>query len=408
MMAADASAGPLDAAHLCLCAGLPSDGILMSDWDATYDGVAAALGGLDLEMPFAKFMNSAALMPALSGGAIEESLIDDKVKRILRVIFRFGFYDRIQKDSSIQLDDAANAKVALDVARGGIVLLKNDKNILPLSSNIKSIALFGPNVNNNPAGGGSSYTVPYHYVSLLKGIEMMYPGVKINYVNDRFTSLEDRAANAVFFTAKGDRTPGVIATYFNNKELQGEPVATQTEKVINNIWSGKPGVAGLGAENYSIRYTGIIRPEQTGNYKISVKGDDGFRLFINGENVIEEWHDQAPKLKFTIMQLEAGKEYPFKLEYYQNGGGAQISMAYFIEKIAFTDAEKAAAAADIAIVTAGFDNSSEGEGADRSFELPEYQDTFINAIAKANPNTIVVLNAGGNVAMTKWLPNVKA
>ena len=102
------------------------DGIVMSDWSATYDAVEAANGGLDLEMPRAKWMNKENLMPAIKAGKVKEATIDEKVKRILRIMFRFGFFDNEQLDSSIPYNNPEAAKVALELAREGIVLLKNE------------------------------------------------------------------------------------------------------------------------------------------------------------------------------------------------------------------------------------------------------------------------------------------
>lgn len=384
------------------------DGILMSDWVATYDGVAAAKGGLDLEMPSGKFMNRQNLLPAIQNGSLSEDVINDKVRRILRVIFRFGFYDNPQKDNSIPLDNPDNAQVALDLARGGIVLLKNDKNILPLSKNIKSIAVIGPNADVNTAGGGSSYTQPFHFVSLLQGIKDIAPGINISYVRATVSTTEEYAKTSSFYTEPGSSVEGLKAEYFNNKNLEGSPVATRTEKIINHIWSDKPDVNGIGADNFSIRYTGTIKPQKTGYYKLGVKGDDGYRLFVDDKMVIEEWHDQGANLKTASMLLETGKEYRVKLEYYENGGTAQITFAYYQEALNFSEAVNAAKNVDAVILSVGFNAGTEGEGSDRKFELQDYQDSLINIIAKANPHTIVVLNAGGNVYMEKWLPSAKA
>ncbi len=139
------------------------DGFVMSDWSSTYDAVGAANGGLDLEMPRARFMTSEKLIPAIRQGLVKESTIDDKVKRMLRIIFRFGFFDTVQLDKNIPLDNPEAAKVALELARRGIVLLKNKGNVLPLNaSKIKSLAVIGPNANAYISGGGSSYTFPFH------------------------------------------------------------------------------------------------------------------------------------------------------------------------------------------------------------------------------------------------------
>jgi beta-glucosidase len=126
------------------------DGILMSDWAATYDGVAAAQNGLDLEMPRADFMNAKTLLPAIPKGEVSESVIDDKVRRILRTAIRFGFLDLSSNDSSS--DDSFSRynqegiTTALDQARESIVLLKNEGNVLPLDpASTHTIAVIGPN-----------------------------------------------------------------------------------------------------------------------------------------------------------------------------------------------------------------------------------------------------------------------
>jgi beta-glucosidase len=219
--------------------------------------------------------------------------------------------------------------------------------------------------------------------------------------------VEEHAEASVFYVEPGSTVQGLKAEYFNNKNLEGSPVATRTEKIINHIWDKQPDVNGIGADNFSIRYTGIIRPEKTGTYKLGVKGDDGYRLFVNDQKIIEEWHDQGANLKTANMLLEAGKEYKIRLEYYENGGTAQITFACYQDLFDFSEAMVAAKNADAVIFSVGFNQGTEGEGSDRSFDLPEYQDSLISTVAKVNPNSIVVLNAGGNVAMQKWLASVK-
>ncbi len=120
-------------------------GVIMSDWDATYDTVGAANGGLDLEMPSGKFFNREKLLPAIKEGKVSEATIDDKVRRILRTEFEFGWPDRNQQDTSIPRLNQDGRRVALQAAREAIVLLKNDGSILPLDKNkTKTIAVIGP------------------------------------------------------------------------------------------------------------------------------------------------------------------------------------------------------------------------------------------------------------------------
>ena len=383
------------------------DGILMSDWVATYDGVAAAQGGLDLEMPSGAFMNPQNLLPALRAGTLKEAVIDDKVRRILRIIFRYGFYDRPQLDKTQPADNPATAAVALDLARGGCVLLKNDQHLLPLAGTVRSVALIGPNANAYVAGGGSSLVPPFHSVTLRQGLQAVSPNLRVTYEPGTVPPLEEFAARSPFFTGPGSRVAGLKAAYFANQKLAGKPAATRTEAAVRHVWPGAPGVGGLPADHFSARYTGVLRPKVSGRYKLGVKSDDGARLYLDGQLVVDQWHDQGPTEHSVYRQLVAGREYAIRLEYYESAGGAEIALAAYREIIDFTAATRAAAAADVAVVAVGFNQGTEGEGSDRSFALPAHQADLIRAVARANPNTVVVLNAGGNVDMSGWLPAVR-
>ncbi len=166
------------------------DGLVMSDWGAAHDGIASLNAGLDLEMPSGKFMNRETILPALQTGHIMESAIDDKIRRLLRVMFRFGFFDRDQVDRTIPLYPAESRKAALQAAREGIVLLKNEDGLLPLDRAAEqTIAVIGPTAFPPvTGGGGSSRVTPFQAVSFLEGIAraagekikvLYHPGPKI-------------------------------------------------------------------------------------------------------------------------------------------------------------------------------------------------------------------------------------
>jgi beta-glucosidase len=384
------------------------DGFVMSDWVATYNGLAAANGGLDLEMPSAAFMTRSGLLTYINNGTLKESVINDKVRRILRIIFRFGFYDNVQTISSIALDNTQNANVALNVARCGIVLLQNNDSILPLvAEKLTNLAVIGPNADQYVAGGGSSYTSPFHSVTILKGIKNLAgSGITVKYVSG-MPDAASVSANSVFYTSSGSSTKGLVGEYFNNQNLTNPATISRTDTVIDFHWSGLPNISGVTADHFSIRWTGVIRPDTTCDYEFVVAGDDGFRLSVNNQLIINNWVDEAVTTKKAIVRLTAGQEYPVKLEYYENAGLAEISMGYRINAGNYLDAVNAAKSADAAIVCVGFNSNTEGEGFDRTFALPAGQDSLINAVAKANPNTIVVINSGGNVAMAGWVNNVK-
>lgn len=153
------------------------EGIYMSDWAATYSTVGAANAGLDLEMPIALYYTRELLGKAVANGTVSESVLDEKCRHILQTFITFGFLDREQKDESLPLDNPASDKVALDVAREAVVLLKND-GILPLSGTrpnrrakaAGNIVVLGPNADCVPTGGGSGFVNPYHTKSVFAAL----------------------------------------------------------------------------------------------------------------------------------------------------------------------------------------------------------------------------------------------
>jgi beta-glucosidase len=160
------------------------EGILMSDWDATYDGVAACNNGLDLEMPSPKFMNAKNLLPAVKAGEVKESTIDEHVLRLLRAELRYGFTTRPQFDPADSTYSVDDRPLAFEGALESITLLKNDGKLLPLDHwKTKNIAIIGPNAY--PAvtgGGGSSEARAFEPVSILTGIaNLLGPDAHVFY-----------------------------------------------------------------------------------------------------------------------------------------------------------------------------------------------------------------------------------
>jgi beta-glucosidase len=385
------------------------DGLVMSDWGATHNGLHSAIAGLDLEMPAGDHMNIDTLQPSILNGTLTAEQIDDKVRRILRILFRFGFYDRPQLDTSIPLDDSIHSKISLNLAREGIVLLKNADSILPLDpAKIKTIALIGQNAESYVAGGGSSYPTPFHYTTLYEGIQKLM-GSKISFTYEKgITDPFSSAASSVFFTDSNASIQGLVGNYYPDMNFQSATHYDRTDTHIDFHWNNQLPMSNIPAYKFSVRWTGYIKPIQSGNYDFVVRGDDGFRLWVNNQLIIDEWRDQGALTKIYMVHLEANTVYPVKLEYYQDGGLAEITFGWNGSGAALYSALQNASAADAAIICAGFDSNSEGEGFDRTFELPNQQDSLINSIARVNKNVIVILNAGGNVDMNAWLPNCKA
>ena len=382
------------------------DGFVMSDWTSTYDGIAAANAGLDLEMPDAKYMNRDTLLPAIESGKLKEEVIDDKIRRILRVYERFGFLDDNAQRGSEEINWESNKQTALEAARGSVVMLKNEDKILPLE-NIKSIAVLGP--NGHPAiyrGGGSSEVKPKRTISVFEGLKELAEGVKVEYESGSVIKLtKDISDRSEFYTYKnGQKVKGLTGEYYANITLEGNPAFTRIDPQVFFQWTD-PIQEGFPKDFFSVCWTGKIKVKESGQYTFMVRGDDGFRLFFDNKKVLDEWIDQSETQKNVILDLVAGKEYDIRLEYYENQGGAAASLGY--RKLGNTfAAELLAEKSDVAIVCVGFNELTEGESMDRPFEMDDEQVAFIKKITTINPKTIVVLFGGGNMKMVDFIDDV--
>ena len=386
-------------------------GIVMSDWTSTYDGVAAANGGLDLEMPAAVFMNRQTLLPAIQQGKVTVATIDDKVRRILRTAIRFGWLDRDQTDLSIPRYNQQGRSVALAAARESQVLLKNEGGLLPLKKGkIKSIAIIGPDAYPAvPVGGGSARVEPFVATSYLQGLSN-YLGTAVQvYYARGVPSLSEMAQGTSFSTHVFDGSPGLNAEYFNSNDLQGTPALRSIEQHVNfRAGTG----ADFPAETRSSRWTGYYVPPESGSYDVFVAstGEDGgfYRLYLDDKLIFDDWATSRAAVGQVRLTLEA-KPHKIVLEQHGRSRWLGTRMQFGIVRhgsVVSEEAKKLASKADVVVVAAGFDPETESEGADRTFKLPPAQDELIGAMAAANKNTIVVITSGGNVDMTAWLDRV--
>jgi beta-glucosidase len=385
-------------------------GIMMSDWDATYDAVAAANGGLDLEMPSGKFMNRATLLPAIKSGKVSEATIDDKVRRILRTAIQFGWLDRDQTDLSIPRLNPDGRQVALEATRAGIVLLKNEGNLLPLDKErIKSIAVIGPDAYpGQPVGGGSGEVRPFATASLLEGIaNYLGSGARVYYAAG-VPTLTELAGQTHFTTEANDGKSGLKVEFFDNTSLSGKPGIER----IDDKASYDPGTTdGMAANDLSIRWTGYFTPSTPGEHLVFVQGpgeNGGYRLYVDKKLVIDDWKQAYAFLSQVKMPLQAGP-HQIELDYFVKRGWGKTKLNFGIvrpEELVSAEAKAVAARTDAVVVAVGFDPSTEGESADRMFVLPPGQDDLINQIAAINKNTVAVVTSGGGVDMTPWVDHV--
>lgn len=390
------------------------NGILMSDWDATYSAVGAANNGLDLEMPSGRFMNPKNLLPAVKSGQVSEATIDEKIRRIFRDTLRWGFLDRDQFVAENPKYSQEGRQVALQEALESITLLKNDDHLLPLDVNaIHTIAVIGPDAwPAEPGGGGSSHVDAFAPVSFMTGISNALAG-KVNVLYDSgLPTAEDLMRQTEFHSASGQQPSNpwggnqVKVETFNDPDFSGTPAVSYQRRI-----------ASYRSEEFtppsptrrSIRYTTQYMPDKTEDYLflIGASGHDAWKLIVNGKTVLEQTSREGQAPRYAEVALTAGQPASVEVDYQPDANNLRLGLGIRgVDELVSPEAKKIAAAADVAFVAVGFNPSNESEGFDRTFELPFGQDQLIEAVAQANPKTIVSITAGGNVDMHRWLAHV--
>ncbi len=388
------------------------DGLVMSDWGAVHSTLGAATYGLDLEMPGGEFLTKEKLFPLVQQGKIQAATIDDKVRRLLRVIVRMGYMDGTLDTPVTNAPE--HRAVALNVARAGIVLLKNEGNILPLAStSVRSLAVIGPNAEVlRTGGGGSSMVEPASVESPLSGIRRTFPDAKITFAVGARQTGDVSAIEPKYLFLPNDTmgVNGLAAEYFDNKDLSGEPKLRRTDKNIDFRWGGERPAEGFGVDKFSVRWTGLLRPERSGRYELTTASDDGIRFWLDGALLIDHWSDHGVDVRSAVVELTAGRSYKVKVEFYENGGDAVATLGWIKpDQQELPSAVEAARNSEQVLLFIGNSHLQESEGFDRpSLDLPENQLRLIEAVTAVNPNTIVVLNAGAQVNVTPWVSKVKA
>ena len=381
-------------------------GVVMSDWTATYDGIAAANGGLDLEMPFAKLMTPDTLKSGLSSGKLTMSVLDEKCRRILRTAMQFGWLDRDQTDSSIPLNNPGADKVTLDESLESITLLKNEGGLLPLDlKRVKTLAVIGPESTVAVVGGGgSSQTTPFKADSFVAGL--------MGVAGDRLKVLY---------------APGLppLASIFSRTafrnltvDVTGKGEAPRTENTDRglsriNTYSGSGG-GGYGgprsADTTTYRYKGEYVPTAQGQHVVLVAApdQDTYRILIDGKEVLAQQKDSTRSaVRSALVTLTENKAVSVEVVYETGGATPRLGVGVVASAdILSADSQKIVHNADAVLVTVGFDGSTESEGFDRTYDMPWPQNELISQIASLNPKTIVAVTAGGGVETSTWISRI--
>lgn len=400
------------------------DGLVMSDWFGTTSTVEAANNGLDLEMPGPAKWMGANLVEPVKAGSVSEAALDDKVRRLLRLIVRVGAMDHPEVGPEQAIDKPEHRRLIREAAAEGIVLLKNDRRALPLDSKkIRTLAVIGPNAKiARIQGGGSARVTPHYAVTPFEGIvrragESVQIGYELGCANHRMLPRLDPA----FVSPPGEQgARGLRVTYFGNPDLAGAPALTEVTAQAEFFWPGDFAPQ-VGSETFSARLEGRFTAAESGAHMFSLVSVGPSRLYIDGRLAVDNWEWQSggeaffglacPERPYAV-ELNAGASCELRVEYARQSGMplAGIRLGYLppIPTDSIERAAALAARADVALLFVGTSEEWESEGFDRPhMDLPGQQAELVEKVAAANPNTVVVLNTGSPVTMP-WLDKVAA
>jgi len=354
-------------------------------------------------------------IPPFLNGEINQARLDDAVSRVLRAKFELGLFETPYLD--IKETEAANfevshKKIAHQAALESIVLLKNNKGLLPIGASTQSIALIGVDATEARLGG---YSGPgTKKVSIADGMKKVYGAQKITTVagpvrtNKNWTVIPSKY---LWTTQNNQKTEGLLASYFNGIEFSNNPTVQRIDKTINFHWTISTPDNSIVPEFFCAKWTGNIYAPQTGTFKIGIEGNDGFKLFINNELVIDKWQKQSFHTELVDYNFTAGTSYPVRVEFKEPNGNATIKLIWNIgitntidEKI--NEAVEAAKKSKVAVVVVGLE---EGEFRDRaSLQLPGSQEQLIQRVAATGTPTVVVIVGGSAVTMGNWIDQVNS
>ena len=354
------------------------------------------------------------LKSALELGMVSQADIDTAVYRVLRARFKLGIFDPEEDNPYTRLSpdiigSEKHQRLALEAALQSMVLLKNEGKLLPLNeSNIKKIAASGPNASSAEFGDYSGESVidavdPLRGIKQRVGDNIEVVTVPWNYEPEKYSLIESR-----FLSNDRSKKNGLSAAYFKSRNLEGEAIR-RIDAMLNFDPINQPPDPVVPVSPMSIRWTGFITPMVSGAYHMAIKSDDGVRIWIDENLVLDNWIDRSATLDEFSIKLEAEKAYKLKIEYYNGAGSALCQLMWQVpeseNESQFARDIELASESDLVIAVLGINKNIEREGIDRkSIELPLKQQEYIKALYGVNKNIVVVLVAGSAQSIN-WIDN---
>ena len=369
------------------------------------------------------------LAQAAQEGLISEVEINVAVKRLLLARFKMGQFDpdELVPFSTIPydvVDSEKHQELALEAARKSLVLLKNENNTLPLSKELKKVAVIGPNANDIDVLLANYNGIPSNPITPLEGIKQKLPNAEIMYSlgcehAERLPTLKPIPQTALF-TDESLAESGLKGEYFDNLKWEGEPKHTQVDKEIDFYWWDKSPFEDLDGDNFSIRWNGYLVVPKDGEYALAGDGFYHYELFLNDESIARNSNIHHANKRFKYVDLKAGEKYKITMEFYDSHGDANVSLLWSTPRKDYeAEAISMAKEADVVLLFMGLSPRLEGEempvqvegfhGGDRiRIDLPDFQQEFIRKIYAIGKPTIMVMLNGSAVAINWENDNIPA
>ena len=354
-------------------------------------------------------------LDAFRRGMIADSVIDAAVARVLRVKFALGLFEHpyVNADSAEYWNgNPEHRALAREAARASLVLLENRRHTLPLASTLGSIAVIGLDATESRLGGYSGPGIKR--VSILEGIRERLGRGTVRYapgagrVAREYVVVDAAQLSSI---DSGHTVPGLHGEYFDNNALAGAPRLTRTDPRVDFGWTLNSPGRGIPYDWYSVRWTGKITVPASGVRHIGVEGNDGYRLFVDGKILIDNWVKQSYHARLESVTLAPGSTHDIRLEYFESTGNAKVKLIWDAGlrddwRSQIDSAVRIARQSDVAVVVAGIE---EGEFRDRALlGLPGHQEELIERVAATGKPTVVVLVGGSAITMSRWIARVGA
>ncbi|MDR0845415.1 MAG: glycoside hydrolase family 3 C-terminal domain-containing protein [Tannerella sp.] len=383
------------------------------------DAITQAMtAGLDMQFyDFDHDVFQSAVVEAVKDGSLPEAKLNRAVSAVLRLKFELGLFENPYTDETLigkVLHNAEHQALVAEAGRKSIILLKNENKTLPLSKNIKKIALIGNLADISSVGGYGPHES--RGVTVYEALKKRYGNdIQINYIQTGVSNQYTTVSSAWLSNTVKPSQAGVYAEYFNNTDLSGKPSYSAIEEKLQGYWHNLSPAPGINPDNFSVRYSGYLSVPSSGTYEFYLTSDDYAKLYINNNLLIDNWSDsRGSQGKSQTIALRGGEKISVRLEYAEMSGNASVEVRWrlteYVNNAVYNNKiTQAVASSDVAIVVVGETDQETGEGRDRqNLNMKQMDIDMLQAVAKGGKPVVSILLNGRPLVFTPVEENSNA